>query len=51
MDEFMDNGVVVGAEAATSSVIRFRHLDSGHMEQLLAEIRAKDKENAIVVVT
>ena len=51
MDEFMDNGVVVGAEAATSSVTRFRHLDAGHMEQVLSEIRSKDKENAIVVVT
>ena len=31
MDEFMDNGVVVGAEAATANVTRFKHLDSAHM--------------------
>ena len=51
MDEFIDNGIMVGAEAATDNTAKFNHLDIAHMEQMLAEIRSKDKENAVVVMT
>src|SRR4030081_4060650 len=40
-----------GAEAATPNVHHFRHLDTDYCRRLLAKIRAKDKENGILVVT
>ena len=40
-----------GAAAATKNVYLHRHLDVDAVEIRLAQIRAKDKENAILVVT
>jgi glycine C-acetyltransferase len=51
IDEFADNSFFEGAYAATKNVTRSRHLDEAHIEQILGEIRAKDKENGIFVVT
>ena len=40
-----------GAIAATRNVQQFRHLDADHCRHRLSEIRAKDVENGILVVT
>jgi glycine C-acetyltransferase len=40
-----------GANAATRNIYQFRHLDTDHCRHWLTEIRAKDTENAILVVT
>src|SRR3982075_3896422 len=40
-----------GANAATNNVHLFRHLDNEYCRTILAKIRAKDKENGILVVT
>jgi glycine C-acetyltransferase len=40
-----------GANAATRNVVLHRHLDTGHVRELLAAIRARDTANAILVVT
>jgi 7-keto-8-aminopelargonate synthetase-like enzyme len=40
-----------GANAATRNVYQFRHLDIDHCRRWLSEIRAKDVENGILVVT
>jgi len=40
-----------GANAATRNVALHRHLDTGHVRELLAAIRARDTENGILVVT
>ena len=40
-----------GANAATRNVYQFRHLDVEHCREKLANIRAKDTENGILVVT
>jgi 7-keto-8-aminopelargonate synthetase-like enzyme len=40
-----------GANAATRNIYQFRHLDTDHCRHWLSEIRAKDAENAILVVT
>jgi glycine C-acetyltransferase len=39
------------ARAATGNVVAHRHLDTGHVRELLAAIRARDRENGILVVT
>lgn len=40
-----------GANAATRNIRQFRHLDVDHCRDCLIEIRAKDKDNGILVVT
>lgn len=40
-----------GADAATRNVVPHRHLDTGHVRELLANIRARDVDNGILVVT
>ncbi|MGX4642453.1 aminotransferase class I/II-fold pyridoxal phosphate-dependent enzyme [Massilia sp. SYSU DXS3249] len=40
-----------GALAATRKVVPHRHLDTGHVREILAAIRARDAENGILVVT
>jgi 7-keto-8-aminopelargonate synthetase-like enzyme len=40
-----------GANAATRNIYQFRHLDLDHCRRWLSEIRAKDTENGILVVT
>jgi glycine C-acetyltransferase len=40
-----------GANAATSNVHLFRHLDNEYCRNILTKIRAKDTENGILVVT
>jgi 7-keto-8-aminopelargonate synthetase-like enzyme len=40
-----------GANAATRNIMLFRHLDTDHCRDRLRTIRAKDSENAILVVT
>lgn len=40
-----------GASAATRNVALHRHLDTGHVRELLAAIRSRDPENGILVVT
>ena len=40
-----------GANAATRNIYQFRHLDTDHCRRWLSQIRAKDAENGILVVT
>ena len=40
-----------GANAATRNVYQFRHLDVEHCREKLVNIRAKDTENGIMVIT
>jgi 7-keto-8-aminopelargonate synthetase-like enzyme len=40
-----------GASAATNNIHLFRHLDNEYCRNILTKIRAKDKENGILVVT
>ncbi len=40
-----------GANAATNNIHLFRHLDNEYCRAILAKIRAKDKENGILVIT
>jgi len=40
-----------GANAATNNIHLFRHLDNEYCREILAKIRAKDKENGILVIT
>ncbi|MDB5748399.1 MAG: 8-amino-7-oxononanoate synthase [Massilia sp.] len=40
-----------GANAATRNVVPHRHLDTGHVREILAAIRARDPENGILVLT
>jgi 7-keto-8-aminopelargonate synthetase-like enzyme len=40
-----------GANAATNNIHLFRHLDNDYCRDILAKIRAKDKDNGILVIT
>jgi glycine C-acetyltransferase len=51
IDEFADNSFFEGSRAATRNVHKFRHLDEGHMTEIVKAIRAKDTDNSILVVT
>ncbi len=51
IDEFAENPLFEGANAATKNVHVNRHLDEKHIEELLTTIRSKDKDNAILVIT
>ena len=51
VDQLAHASLRQGANAATRNVVLHRHLDTGHVRELLATIRARDTENAILVVT
>lgn len=51
MDMLSHSCLQEGAYAATSKVSLYRHLDVGHVRQLLARIRKQDSKNAIMVIT
>lgn len=51
LDALAHNCLMEGAYAATRKVSLFRHLDHQHLRQLLARIRAHDRDNAILVIT
>lgn len=51
VDQLAHASLRQGANAATRNVVLHRHLDTGHVRELLAAIRARDAENAILVVT
>jgi 7-keto-8-aminopelargonate synthetase-like enzyme len=51
IDQFAHASLRQGASAATPNVTINRHLDVGHVRQLLGAIRARDTEHAILVVT
>jgi 7-keto-8-aminopelargonate synthetase-like enzyme len=51
MDMLSHSCLQEGANAATNNVHLFRHLDNEYCRGILAKIRAKDKENGILVVT
>lgn len=51
LDALAHNCLMEGATAATRNVSLFRHLDHGHLRQLLTRIRARDTRNAILVIT
>jgi 7-keto-8-aminopelargonate synthetase-like enzyme len=51
MDMLAHSCLQEGAQAATNNVHLFRHLDNEYCRNLLAKIRAKDKENGILVIT
>ena len=51
MDILAHSCLQEGANAATSNIHLFRHLDNEYCRQILAKIRAKDKENGILVIT
>lgn len=51
IDQLAHASLRQGAAAATRNVALHRHLDCGHVRELLAQIRARDLENGILVVT
>jgi 7-keto-8-aminopelargonate synthetase-like enzyme len=51
IDQFAHASLRQGANAATPNVSINRHLDVGHVRQLLGAIRARDLEHGILVVT
>lgn len=51
IDELASAPLRQGASAATRKVVPHRHLDTGHVRELLAAIRARDTGNGILVVT
>jgi glycine C-acetyltransferase/8-amino-7-oxononanoate synthase len=51
VDQLAHASLRQGANAATRNVALHRHLDTGHVRELLAAIRARDTDNAILVVT
>ena len=51
MDTLAHTCLQEGANAATRNIYQFRHLDLDHCRKWLAQIRAKDTENGIMVVT
>ena len=51
MDTLAHTCLQEGANAATRNIYQFRHLDLAHCRNWLAQIRAKDSENGILVVT
>jgi 7-keto-8-aminopelargonate synthetase-like enzyme len=51
IDQFAHASLRQGANAATPNVSINRHLDVGHVRQLLGAIRARDTEHGILVVT
>jgi len=51
IDQLAHASLRQGASAATRNVAPHRHLDTGHVRELLAAIRSRDPENGILVVT
>ncbi len=51
VDQLAHASLRQGANAATRNVALHRHLDAGHVRELLAAIRARDQEAGILVVT
>lgn len=51
IDQFAHASLRQGASAATANIHINRHLDVGHVRELLASIRARDTGHAILVVT
>jgi 7-keto-8-aminopelargonate synthetase-like enzyme len=51
MDMLSHSCLQEGASAATNNIHLFRHLDNEYCQNILTKIRAKDKENGILVVT
>jgi glycine C-acetyltransferase len=51
MDVLSHSCLQEGANAATNNIHLFRHLDNEYCRNILTKIRAKDKENGILVVT
>jgi len=51
LDALAHNCLMEGANAATRNVSLIRHLDHEHLRQLLGRIRARDTQNAILVIT
>ena len=51
MDMLSHSCLQEGASAATTNIHLFRHLDNEYCREILAKIRAKDKENGILVIT
>jgi glycine C-acetyltransferase len=51
MDMLSHSCLQEGANAATNNIHLFRHLDNEYCRNILTKIRAKDKENGILVVT
>lgn len=51
IDQFAHASLRQGAAAATANVLVNRHLDVGHVRELLAGVRARDTANGILVVT
>ncbi len=51
IDQFAHASLRQGATAATRNVAVHRHLDCDHVRELLAAIRARDRDNGILVVT
>ncbi|MGB3487908.1 MAG: aminotransferase class I/II-fold pyridoxal phosphate-dependent enzyme [Xanthobacteraceae bacterium] len=51
MDMLSHSCLQEGASAATNNIYQFRHLDNDYCRNILTKIRAKDKENGILVVT
>jgi glycine C-acetyltransferase len=51
MDVLAHSCLQEGASAATHNIHRFRHLDNDYCRNILAKIRAKDRDNGILVVT
>ena len=51
MDMLSHSCLQEGANAATTNIHLFRHLDNEYCRNILTKIRAKDKENGILVVT
>ena len=51
MDMLSHSCLQEGANAATNNIHLFRHLDNDYCRDILAKIRAKDKDNGILVIT
>jgi len=51
MDELAHACIQAGAAAATRNVRRFKHLQTGQVEDILAEIRENDATGGILVIT
>ena len=51
MDMLAHSCLQEGANAATNNIHLFRHLDNKYCRDVLAKIRAKDKDNGILVLT
>ena len=51
VDQLAHASLRQGASAATRNVALHRHLDTGHVRELLAAIRSRDPDNGILVVT